>query len=233
MRFLDVDVHVNYCRMSIQGFDYLLSLVGPLIQKMTTNFREPISSRTRLYLTLRYLATGDSMTSIAYAFRIGYSTASTIISETCQCLWDVLQSEMFVPSEDNWKKVAKEFNDRWNFPHCIGAIDGKHVTIKAPPESGSTFYNYKGCHSINLMAIASAFYQFLLVDIGAEGRHSDGGVFKNSAMGKLFAANAIHVPAPCPIVENGELMPYVLVADEAFQLINYTMRSYPGKTLTE
>lgn len=83
------------------------------------------------------------------------------------------------------------------------------------------------------MAISSAFYEFLLVDIGAEGRHSDGGVFKNSNMGQLFTANAIHVPPPCPIVENGELMPYVLVADKAFQLTNYMMRPYPGKTLTE
>lgn len=81
-------------------------------------------------ITCRYLATGDNMTSLAYAFRIGHSTVSIIISETCQSIWDALKSEMFVPSEENWKKVEKEFNDRWNFPHCIGAIDGKQVIIK-------------------------------------------------------------------------------------------------------
>jgi len=37
---------------------------------------------------------------------------------------------MFVPSEENWKSIAEEFKARWNFPHCIGAIDGKHVVIK-------------------------------------------------------------------------------------------------------
>lgn len=36
---------------------------------------------------------------------------------------------MFMPSEDNWKEIAKEFYIRWNFPHCIGAVDGKHVVI--------------------------------------------------------------------------------------------------------
>ncbi|XP_018403078.1 PREDICTED: putative nuclease HARBI1 [Cyphomyrmex costatus] len=138
---------------------------------------------------------------------------------------------MFIPSEDNWKEIAKEFYTHWNFPHCIGAIDGKHVVVKAPPKSGSTFYNYKGSHSINLMAVASASYRFLLVDIGAEGRHSDGGVFKNSLMGQLFADDKLNVPLPSLIVENGDPMPYVLVADEAFQLTNYTMRPYPGKIL--
>lgn len=70
------------------------------------------------------------MSSIAFAFRIGHSTASAIIADTCECLWNVLQNEMFVPSEDGWKDIAKEFYTRWNFPHCIGAIDGKHVVVQ-------------------------------------------------------------------------------------------------------
>lgn len=77
------------------------------------------------------------------------------------------------------------------------------------------------------MAVASASYRFLLVDIGAEGRHSDGEVFKNSIMGQLFANNQIYVPPPSLIVENGDPMPYVLIADEAFPLTNYIMRPYP------
>lgn len=53
MRLLDVDSHFKYCRMTIDVFDELLKIVGPAIQKMRTNFREPICLRTRLYLTLR------------------------------------------------------------------------------------------------------------------------------------------------------------------------------------
>jgi len=69
------------------------------------------------------------MNSMAYAYRIGRSTVSQIVSETCDALWEALQDELFQPSEENWKKVAK-FDDRWQFPHCISAIDGKHVAIK-------------------------------------------------------------------------------------------------------
>ena len=28
---------------------------------------------------------------------------------------------------DDWKNIAKDFYEIWNLPHCIGAIDGKHV----------------------------------------------------------------------------------------------------------
>ena len=34
---------------------------------------------------------------------------------------------MPVPSEDKWKSIADELYERWNYPSCIEAIDGKHV----------------------------------------------------------------------------------------------------------
>lgn len=82
------------------------------------------------------------------------------------------------------------------------------------------------------MAIASARYKFLMVDIGGEGRHSDGGIFKNSIMSYRFQHNQMYIPVATPIIEGGKAMPYMLVADEAFQLNSFTLRPYPGKTLT-
>ena len=51
------------------------------------------------------------------------------------------------------------------FPHCVGAIDGKHVAMQAPARSGSTFYNCKGTHSLVLLAVCDAHYCFTLIDI--------------------------------------------------------------------
>ena len=65
-----------------------------------------------------------------------------------------------------WKRVSEGFEQIWNFPHCVGAIDGKHVVIQAPTRSGSTFYNYKGTHSLVLLAVCDAHYCFTLINIG-------------------------------------------------------------------
>ncbi|XP_011174775.1 protein ALP1-like [Solenopsis invicta] len=223
----DTEKYLDYFRMPHQLFEKLLALVRPIIAKQNV-IREPISPIIRLQITLRYLASGDSMNSLSYAFRVGHNTISKIISETCEVIWNCLKDSVLLKNnQESWKAIANEFERLWNFPNCIGAIDGKHVQIQAPPNSGSTYYNYKGHFSINLLAISDANYCFTVVDIGATGRQSDGGVFRNSEIGKRFEANSFKLPTPRQIENNGPALPYVLVADEAFPLSMYMMRPYP------
>lgn len=47
------------------------------------------------------------------------------------------------PSTEEWMEIARGFEKYTNFPNCIGAVDGKHITIIKPLDSGSMFYNYK------------------------------------------------------------------------------------------
>lgn len=99
-------------------------------------------------------------------------------------------------SEDDWRAVAKKFEQKWNFSHCIVAIDGKHIVMQAPGRSGSYYFNYKKSHSIVLIAVCNGNYQFTLLDIGDTGRNSDGGVFGNSDMETAFESNLLHIPGP-------------------------------------
>lgn len=126
----DREQFINYFRLTPETFNKLLQIVSPHIQKQFV-IREPISACTRLQICLRYLSSGDSMKSISYAFRVGHNTVSKIVSETCDVIWNALKETVFMkPTEDNWRRIADEFEEKLNFPNCIGAIDGKHVVLQ-------------------------------------------------------------------------------------------------------
>nr|XP_020448916.1 protein ALP1-like [Monopterus albus] len=145
------------------------------------------------------------------------------------------QSHMPSPTEEMWLNTARRFEGRWNFPHCIGALDGKHIVIQAPSNSGSQFFNYKGTFSIVLLALVDADYKFLAVDVGGFGSNSDGGIFANSRLGKALQSGDLHVPSASPLLAAPDLgpVPYVVVADEAFPMKPYLLQPYPGRRLQE
>ena len=91
-----------------------------------------------------------------------------------------MPNHVSIPSStEGLLEVAKKFEEKWNYPHCLCAIDGKHVVMQYPAKVGSYYYNYKNTHSIVLMAVAGPDYECLYADVGTNGRVSDGGVWNN------------------------------------------------------
>ena len=84
------------------------------------------------------------------------------------------------PKEADWKDISHKCWRRWNFPNCIGTLDGKHIIMQAPQNSESLFFNYKGTFSLVLMALVDACYKFIYVDIGEYGSNADGSTSKYS-----------------------------------------------------
>ncbi|XP_068250734.1 uncharacterized protein [Palaemon carinicauda] len=95
--------------------------------------------------------------------------------EVCKAVIVVYKDEVLrcPKTEEDWKEVAARFSSRWNYHNCLGAVDEKHIGIKKPHNAGSYYYNYKGFHSIVLMAVADATFKFLYVDVGAEGGYTE------------------------------------------------------------
>ena len=79
----------------------------------------------------RYLATGESQQSLSIAFKCSPNSVHNIVSETTIAIFEALKLTAFPKISKNYfLQVAEGFEQRWNFPHCIGAIDGKHVVIQ-------------------------------------------------------------------------------------------------------
>ena len=154
--------------MSPERYDHLLRLALPLIRKQDTNFCETIPAGERLAVMLRFLASEEPQQSLSSAYRIGMSTLSRILRETCDAIFSVLKDSYLKPpsSKDDWKNIEKDFRDFWNMSHVVGAIDGKHIRIQCPKKTGTLYRSYKGFISLVLLVIYDAPYCFPLSDVG-------------------------------------------------------------------
>ncbi|KAL5010576.1 hypothetical protein ScPMuIL_012881 [Solemya velum] len=217
----------NFLRMDEESFNELLWLITPLIEKKDTIMRKAISPMERLLITLRYLASGNTFEDLKFPSAISPQTIGRIVIETCEAIISCLDGYIKIPcTEDEWRLVSKDFEFHWNFPHCLG-IDGKHIAIKKPAESESFYFNYKKFFSIVLMAVVNAKYEFVMVDVGVNGRVSDGGIINSIKFGRRLHDKQLNLPKPEVLVEGDIVsMPYVFVADDAFAMTKNLLKPY-------
>jgi hypothetical protein len=180
----DVAGFRNFIRMEPARFYVLLQRIGDRIKKQNTWFRKPLEPGVKLSIALRYYAAGDSYHSLMYSFRVAHNTISKIVREVSSAIVAEFAVEAIscptTPQE--WQAIADAFAARWQFFHTLGALDGKHVAIRCPANGGSLYYNYKGFHSIILMALVDAEYKFIWIDVGTAGSHSDAQVFNGQPL---------------------------------------------------
>ncbi|GFW31182.1 putative nuclease HARBI1 [Trichonephila clavipes] len=206
----DHTAYRNMLRITGKQFDELLEMVRGKLSKQDTTMRMAIPVTTKLEITLRYLATGDSFKSLEYLFRVPETTISRFLPHVLTEICCVLRPFINV------------FLQRWNFPRCCGAIDGKHVLIKRPPGSGSVYDNYKKTYSIILFAMVDADYCFTYVDVGGNGRANDSAVFRNSSLNIAMENKAIGFPED-----------HVIIGDDAFPLRPDLMKPFSKHGLSD
>uniref|UniRef100_A0A3B4Y4W8 DDE Tnp4 domain-containing protein n=1 Tax=Seriola lalandi dorsalis TaxID=1841481 RepID=A0A3B4Y4W8_SERLL len=120
------------------------------------------------------------------------------------------------PTQDTWEEVAD-------------AVDGKHVTIQAPPQTGSQYFNYMKTFSIVLLALVDSNYKFRVIQVGDFGRTSDGGVYAGSALGRGMETKSLHVPPSTSLPGAAHLgdVPHVMVGDgSVMEQVHHLIRRF-------
>ena len=132
-------------------------------------------------------------------------------------------------TSDEWKAIAHDFRTNFKFWNCIGAIDGKHIVITNPTHAGSIYYNYMGVFSVVHLAVVNTNKEFLMVDVGINGRISDGGMLFHSKFGELFQEEKLNLPPPSPLPNCSENFPFVFVGAFLFEKMKKAIWLLVGK----
>ena len=61
-----------------------------------------------------------------YACRVPQNTIHLAVKEVCQAIVEEYKDELMTcpTTSDGWRKIAGDFYSKWNFPHCLAALDG-------------------------------------------------------------------------------------------------------------
>ena len=158
LRVEDVPAFKNFLRMGPDMFQELLQRLVPRLTKIDTFCRKALSPGLKLAFTLRYLASGDNYHSLMYSFRVPHNTISKVIPEVCEAIIAEFADEVIEcpTTEQQWRGIADQFSNRWQFQHCLGALDGKHIL-------GGIFYLLSS--SIFCLLLSSDFFYLLISSI--------------------------------------------------------------------
>lgn len=230
----DIPAYKGMMRMDPALFHELETRLTNRLLKKDTNYRKAHCPGLKLAVTLKFLATGCEMATLAEGFRVPRNSCCVIIREVCEALIAELQDELLVTptTAEEWKEVAEQFGRRWNFWHAMGALDGKHIAIQKPAKSGSLYYNYKGFFSIVLLALVDAEYKFRWVQVGDEGACSDAQLYNGSNLKRKLDDDTLGVPDDEPLPNDNRPMPYFFIGDDAFALRKTMMKPYSRHNMT-
>ena len=175
-----------------------------------------------------------SFRALAFSFRMGDTTVGMIVKETVEILSEELHPlHMPLPTTESLKSIAKEFENVWNFPLVVVCLDGKHIRIVCPTDSGAMFFNYRKCFSVVFQGLVDANYKFITVDMGGFGKQSDGDTFLASDLFSFIDGKGIIFPEPDFLPHSNVTAPYVMLGDEAYPLFPYLMKPYERNSLTD
>lgn len=225
-------------RVSREQFLHLLARVRATIEKenAATGARRPVNAETRLQVTLRYLTSGESHEFLSRQFRVARTRLGDLIHKTCVIIFEELKKDFMKAPKTNedWKEVMRLFGDKCNFPNCVGALGGKHVTIKKPARASYMYMNYKKTFSVILLAAVDANGKFIYIEAGAPGGEESGQLWQNAVLQKAIEERRTRLPELVEVANSPNvLLPPAFVTDSALPLEKHVMKPFVGPSLTE
>ncbi|KAJ8679231.1 hypothetical protein QAD02_015018 [Eretmocerus hayati] len=211
--------------MSVSQFSYILDHVRDDLTPMSN--RPGLSPELKLAAVLNFLRHGDKVATQSWFFLIGRSTMYKLIATVPRILHERLSPIYFkMPQGNEWLEIAEDYYKLYGYPHCCGALDGRHFEVKRPPNSGSLYFDRKQFNSIVLMAMCDAHRRFTYASVGNRGRHNDAGIFAHCSLARGLINGEIELPPARALPGSNVVFPFTIIADGGFAQTRHVMTPY-------
>ena len=175
----------SHFRLSHNSAEILVGLLArcPEIPSQHLRGRPPVSVEKQLLITMWVLGNPETIRSVSDRFNVTKSSVFRIVRRICHAIVNNLAAQFICwPRGERLKQVTEQFQRKKGLPHCIGAIDGTHIPIKAPYDNPEQYVNRKKFHSIQLQGVCDADRFFTDVYCAYPGSVHDARVLRNSPL---------------------------------------------------
>ena len=217
-------------RVDRQTFDEILYMIEPIMverdaAKATNSSGSQISAKTRLAVTLRFLA-GGSHIDLCFAWGIGYSTFYSdrgVVWPTIEAIDAAFTIGLPLDDVNQLEVISKGFFDHSGgiFDGCVLAIDGLAIRTRQPYDHEVKYkkdYRFrKGGFAIIVIAGCDVDCRFISASCNHSGSTNDIIAWQNM---DLYEAVEIDRKLPPK---------YFFIGDEAFTNTNQFLSPWPGK----
>ena len=223
------DMFYDILRMKKRTFDRLVEDLRPFIQGQQTHWRQPIGVEKKVVVTLFKLMHGVCIPLVADKAALGKSTVHGILRQVCSALSDHFGHLISWPSGRRLARVTTGFQAKQWMPNCIGAIDGSHVYIAAPPNTiiAADHRNRYKTFSILLQAVVDTKCYFNSVNTGPPGSLHDSAHFKSTELYRKVEAGVMGGFHDDPLTWPAALpFPPYIVADRGYPLLSWCITPF-------
>ncbi|XP_060103238.1 putative nuclease HARBI1 [Heteronotia binoei] len=188
------------------------------------DMRTAVSVEERVAVALWWFANTTNYRLVGNQFGLARSTVAGIVAEVALAMeLKLLKKTVHLGQHE---QIIAGFA-AMGFPQAIGAVDGCHVAIRAPPGQANEYINRKKFYSVLLQGTVDHRGRFTDVVIGHSGKNHDAHVLRCSNLIDLMDAG-VWVRGNPTITINGVHVPPVILADSAYPLRRWLMTPYGG-----
>ncbi|GAB6021949.1 hypothetical protein CHUAL_014176 [Chamberlinius hualienensis] len=219
----------EHLRVSKDVFNLLCCELEEEMKTVDTRFRKCIPVKIKIAASLYYLAEDCAYKTVAQLFGLGKRSVIRYVHLFCISVKSVLLKKYVpTPTQSDIVDLADNFNTKFGMMNVIGCIDCCHIPISCPVSDRNI--DRKCFYSVILQGVVDHKGSFWDIDVGWPGSVRDTQEFTTTRLYKKVKHGFL---PESDLYLNNQCIPYHLIGDGAYPLLEWIMKPFTGHNLGE